>query len=54
MKMSAFKFDIQKFDGVINVSKWQIRMNVILTQSELKKVLLKREGKKSQNIKEET
>ena len=51
--MSAIKFDIQKFDGVINFSRWQIRMNVILTQSKLKKALLGRE-KKSQDMKKET
>ena len=51
--MSAIKFDIQKFDGVINFNRWQIRMNVILTQSELKKALLEKE-KKSKNMKEET
>jgi len=38
--MPAIKFDIQKFDGIINFSKWEIRMNVILTQSRLKKALL--------------
>ena len=43
MKMYAFKFDIQKFDGVINFSRWQIRMNTILTQSGLKKALLGKE-----------
>ena len=53
MKMSAIKFDIQKFDGVINFSRWQIRMNAILTQSELKKALLGIE-KRPQDIKEET
>jgi len=51
--MSAIKIDIQKFDGVINFSRWQIRMNGILTQSGLKKALLERE-EKPQNIKEET
>ena len=51
MKMYAIKFDIQKFDGVINFSRWQIRMNTILTQSGLKKALLGRE-KKSQYMKE--
>ena len=51
--MSAIEFDIQKFDGVINFSRWQIRMNIILTQSGLKKALLKKE-KKSQDMKEET
>ena len=53
MKISAIKFDIQKFDGTINFSRWQIRMNVILTQSRLKKALLRRE-KKSQDMKKET
>jgi len=53
VKMSAIKFDIQKFDGVINFSRWQIRMNAILTQSRLKKALLGRE-KKPQDMKEET
>jgi len=53
VKMSAIKFDIQKFDGVINFSRWQIRMNAILTQSGLKKALLGRE-KKPQDMKEET
>jgi len=51
--MSAIKFDIQKSAGVINFSRWQISMNVILTQSGLKKVLLGRE-KKPQDMKEET
>ena len=41
--MSAIKFDIQKFIGVNNFSKWQIRLNAILTHSELKKALLWRE-----------
>ena len=40
MKMSAIKFDIQKFDVVTIFSGWQIRMNAILTQSGLKKTLL--------------
>ena len=53
MKMSAIKFDIQKFDGVINFSMWQIRMNAILIQNGLKKALLGRE-KKPQDMKEET
>ena len=53
VKMSAIKFDIQKFDGVINFSGWHIRMNAILTQSGLKKTLLRRE-KKPQDMKEET
>ena len=42
LKMSAIKFDIQKFDGVINFSRWQIRINTILTQNGLKKALLGR------------
>jgi len=53
LKMSAIKFNIQKFDGVINFSRWQIRMNTILTQSGLKKALFGRE-KKSEDMKEET
>ena len=53
MKMSAIKFDIQKFDNVINFNIRQIRMNVILTQSRLKKVLLGTE-KNPQDVKEET
>ena len=53
MKISAINFDIQKFNGVINFSKWQIRMNAILTQSGLKKAILGRE-KKPQEMKEET
>ena len=48
--MFAIKFDIQKFDSVINFSSWQIRMNDILTQSELKKALLGKK-KKPQNMK---
>ena len=52
MKISAIKFDIQKFDGVINFSRWQIRMNVIFTQSGLKKALLRGE-KKPLDMKEE-
>ena len=51
--MFAIKFDIQKFDSVINFSKWQIRMNTILTKSGLKKALLGKE-KKPENMKEET
>ena len=39
MKKSALKFDIQKFDGAINFSIWQIKMNATLTQSGLKKAL---------------
>jgi len=53
MKMSAIKFDIQYFDGVINFSRWQIRTNAILIQSGLKKALLGRE-KKPQYMKEKT
>ena len=49
MKMSAIKFDIQKYDGVINFSRWQIRMNAILTQSAPKKALLGREKKISRH-----
>ena len=51
--MYAIKFDIQKLDGVINFSRWQIKMNAILTQSELKKALLGRD-KKPQDMKKET
>ena len=51
--MSTIKFYIQKSDGVINISRWLIRMNVILTQSWLKKALLGRE-KKSKDMKEKT
>ena len=48
MKMSAIKSDIQKVDGVINFSRWQIKMNAILTQSGLKKTLLRgRKGLKT-------
>ena len=53
LKMSAIKFNIQKFDGVINFSRWQIRMNAILTQSWLKKALLGRE-KRPQDMNEKT
>jgi len=53
VKVSAIKFEIQKFDDVINFNRWHIRMNVILTQSELKKALLGKE-KKPENMKEET
>jgi len=53
VKISIIKFDIQKFDGVINFSKWQIRMNAILTHSRLKKAQLGRE-KKSRDMKEKT
>ena len=52
LTMSTIKFDIQKFDGIINLSRWQIRMNAILIQSGLKKALLGRE-KKPQDMKEE-
>jgi len=51
--MYAIKFNIQKFDGVINFSRWQIRMNVILNHSVLKKTLLGRE-KKPKDMKKET
>ena len=40
--MFVIKFDIQKFDDIINFNRWQIKMNVILTQSGLKKALLER------------
>ena len=53
MKMFVIKFDIQKFDCVINFSMRQIRFNAILTPSWLKKALLGRE-KKPQDMKEET
>ena len=53
LKMSAIKFDIQKFNDIINFSRWQIRMNAILTRSGLKKALLQRE-KKPQDMKRET
>ena len=43
--MSAIKFDIQKFEGFINFNRWQIKMNAILTQSGLKKTLLRRKKK---------
>jgi len=43
--MYAIKFNIWKFDGVINFNREQIRMNTILTQSELKKALLMKEKK---------
>ena len=43
MKMSAIKFNIKKFNGVINFSRWRNRMNAILVQSRLKKALLGRE-----------
>jgi len=53
LKMSAIKFNIQKFDDIINFSRWQIRMNAILIWSGLKKALLRRE-KKPQDMKGET
>ena len=43
--MYAIKFNICKFVGVINFNREQIRMNTILTQSELKKALLMKEKK---------
>ena len=46
MKVSVIKFDIQMFDGVINFSWWQIRMNAIFIQSGLKKKYCSR-GRKS-------
>ena len=52
MKIFAIKFDIQKFDGVINFSRCQIRLNIILTQSGLNKALLRK--RKPQDTKEET
>ena len=51
LKISAIKLDIQKFNGVINFRRRQIRMNVILTQSGLKKALLGRK-KKPQDMKD--
>jgi len=51
--MSIIKFDIQKFNSVINFSRWQFKMNTILTQRGLKKVLLGKK-KKLENMKEET
>ena len=39
------KVDIEKFDGNINFSIWQVWMLVILTQSGLKKVLPRKEKK---------
>jgi len=51
--MSAIKFDIQKLDGAINFSRWQTKMNVILTQSGLKKALFEKK-KKPENMKDET
>ena len=45
MKTNAIKLEIQKFNVVINFSRWQIRMNVILTQNGLKKALLGKEKK---------
>ena len=47
--MYSIKFDIQKFNDVINFSWWQIRMNTILTQSGLKKALLERKKKISKH-----
>jgi len=47
--MSTIKFDIQIFNG--ERLGWKIRMNVILTQSGLKKALLKKE-KKHENMNE--
>jgi len=35
--MSAIEFNIQKFDGVINFSRWQIKMNAILTRARWRK-----------------
>ena len=51
--MYVIKFDIQKFGGVINFSRWLNRMNAILTKSGLKKALLGRK-KKPQDMKKET
>ena len=51
--MSLIKFDIQKFDGVINFNRWRIRMNAIRTHGRLKKALLGRK-KKPQDMKKET
>jgi len=47
--MFVIKLDIQNFSGVINFSRWQIRMNAILIQSGLKKALLGREKKTSRH-----
>ena len=37
--MEATRFNIEKFDGITNFNLWQVRMMMILTQSDLKKVL---------------
>ena len=37
VKMSAIKFDIQNFDGVINFSRWQIRMNASWSRASWRK-----------------
>jgi len=37
--MSTMKVDIEKFDGNINFSLWQVRMLAVLTQNGLKKAL---------------
>ena len=50
--MSAIKFDIQKFDGVTNFSRWQIRMNY--SYPERVEESTTREGEKPQDMKEET
>jgi len=34
------KFDIEKFDGKISFAIWQVQMLAILTQNDLKKVLV--------------
>jgi len=39
------KFNIEKFDGNISFSIWQVQMLAVLTQSWLKKALLGKEKK---------
>ena len=38
-KMSATKFDVEKFDGKINFALWQVQVKDLLIQSGLYKVL---------------
>ncbi|MBA0818031.1 hypothetical protein Gohar_025518, partial [Gossypium harknessii] len=45
--MAATRFEIEKFDCVINFNLWQVRMMAILVQIGLKNVII---GKKFENL----
>ncbi|MBA0871170.1 hypothetical protein Goshw_021959 [Gossypium schwendimanii] len=41
--MTITRFDIDKFDGITDFNLWQVRMTTILIQSNLEKVLTKKQ-----------